>query len=196
MRVMTAISLLTLLGCGSFSAPKKDTFYRLQEPAVAAVTTVDASAPIIYVPPFAASGLHGERALVYAHDDGTALEQYTYHFWIDSPRLLLQQALADQLRATSARRIVLEPTADAVYTVYGRIRKFERRAAGKAGAAEVTLEFQVVSAKSAVAEFERIYSRSVALSDDGMATCASALSQSARDILAEFTRDLRTHWGG
>ena len=40
------------------------------------------------VPPFVASGLHGERALVYAHDDGTSLEQYTYHYRVDSPRLL------------------------------------------------------------------------------------------------------------
>ena len=181
-----------LTGCGSFSPPHKDYFYRL--PELAGGNTLGTSkGALVYVPPFVASGLHGERALIYAHDDGTALEQYTYHYWVDSPRVLLQQALTERLRMGGTLRIITAPSADAQYTVRGYIRKFERRGGNK-GLAEVSLEFEVTPADSDSAEFARAYQRSVALPDNGMASCATALGVAAQDIVASFVTDLEAHW--
>ena len=189
-----AIMLLTtaVAGCGSLSAPPTDKFYRLQpEPQAAAAG--DSAGPVIFVPPFDASGLHSERALVYAAADGTTLEQYGYHFWIDSPRMLLQQALADQLRGSVARQVVLEPSAEAAYVIRGRIRQFERQASG--GVAQVSLAFEVRGRDASVPEFERVYTRSVELDGDSVAAYAAAAGAAARDVIGEFIRDLRTHWG-
>ena len=187
-------ALLTISACGMFSTPRKDVFYRLPEVATSAAV-IATTGPLVYVPPFAASGLHGERAVVYAHDDGTALEQYTYDYWVDSPRLLLQQALVDRLRASGARRVVMEPSVDAGYTVRGRIRKFEKRDAAKGATAEVSLEFELLAADAEVPEFARAYQRTVTVSGDAMATSAAALGQAAQDIVAEFVTDLDGHWG-
>ena len=191
MRVRTLATLLAavlLSGCGA--APRKDMFYRLPEVAGVAAAS-EGEGTVIYVPPFLADGLHGERALVYAHDDGTALEQYTYDYWVDSPRLLLQQALAERLRAGGAQRVVTSPSSETRYTVRGRIRKFERRGAS----AEVSLEFELLSAATEVPVFVRGYERSVPLGDDAMSTCARALGEAAQDELAKFVTDLEGYWG-
>ncbi len=189
--LLGALSVM-LSACGSFATPRKDHFYRL--PEIASSTELSAGeGVVVYVPPFLASGLHGERALIYAHDDGTSLEQYTYHYWVDSPRLLLQAALAERLRVGGARRIVTAPSADAKYTVRGHIRKFERRGTDK-GTAEVSLEFELIEADKDSPEFARAYQRSVALPDDTMASCAAALGQAAQGIVAAFATDLETHW--
>lgn len=184
------LCLLALAGCGA--APHKDSFYRLPETVGSAAVNV-AEGPVIYIPPFVADGLHGERALVYAHDDGTTLEQYTYHYWVDSPRLLLQQALAARLRG--AHRVVTAPSADARYTLRGHIAKFERQGTGKGAKAEVSLEFELLSAATDVPEFARAYQRSVPLADDAMSSCAGALGQAAQDVLASFATDLKAYWG-
>ena len=183
------LCLLALAGCGA--TPHKDSFYRLPDTAVSAAVNV-AEGPIVYIPPFVADGLHGERALVYAHDDGTTLEQYTYHYWVDSPRLLLQQALAARLRG--AHRVVTAPSADARYTLRGHIAKFERQGTGKGASAEVSLEFELLSAATDVPEFARAYQRSVPLADDTMSSCAGALGQAAQDVLTSFVTDLEAYW--
>ena len=187
---LIALGLLALAGCAA--TPPKDSFYRL--PATVASATVKvADGPIIYIPPFVADGLHGERALVYAHDDGTTLEQYTYHYWVDSPRLLLQQALAARLRG--AHRVVTAPSADASYTLRGHIAKFERQGTGKGAKAEVSLEFELLPADTDVAQFARVYQRSVPLADDAMSSCAGALGQAAQDLQAGLVADLEVYWG-
>ena len=188
--MLLGLTLLVLAGCGV--TPHKDSFYRLPDTAAGAAVNV-AEGPIVYIPPFVADGLHGERALVYAHDDGTTLEQYTYHYWVDSPRLLLQQALAARLRG--AHRVVTAPSADARYTLRGHIAKFERQGTGKGASAEVSLEFELLSAATDVPEFARAYQRSVPLADDTMSSCAGTLGQAAQDVLASFVTDLEAYWG-
>jgi ABC-type uncharacterized transport system auxiliary subunit len=189
--LLTAALLVSLTACGG--TPHKDTFYRLPDLSSGDTAVDVSSGAIVYLPPFEADGLHGERALVYAHDDGTALEQYTYHYWVDSPRVLLQQALAERLRG--AHRVVTTPSAEATYTLRGRIRKFERHAGARGATAEVSLEFELLSADTELAEFVRAYQRSVPLADDGVNTCASALGQAAQDVLANFATDLEAYWG-
>ena len=188
--LILALCLLVLGGCGG--TPEKDTFYRLPETTGSAMVTVE-DGPVLYIPPFGADGLHGERALVYAHDDGTTLEQYNYHYWVDSPRQLLQQALAAHLRAT--HRIALTPSADAAHSLRGRIVRFERQAQGKHGTAEVELEFELLSADTDVPVFARRYARSTALPDDEIGSCVGALGRAAQEVLVELATDLEAYWG-
>jgi ABC-type uncharacterized transport system auxiliary subunit len=186
-----ALGLSVLAGCGG--APPKDSFYRLPVfEAGDSMAPVDVG-PIIYIPPFAADGLHGERALVYAHDDGTTLEQYTYHYWADSPRLMLQQALAARVRGT--RRVVTTPSAEARYTLRGRIDCLDVKGTAKGATAEVSLEFELSPVDTDVPEFTRSVKRSVALGDDRTSARAAALAAAAEDALASFVSDLNTNWG-
>lgn len=180
-----------LASCGG--NPPKDSFYRLPPFEAAAVSAASDDGPLIYIPPFESDGLHGERALVYAHGDGATLEQYTYHYWADSPRLLLQQALAARLRG--AHRVVVTPSAEARYTLRGRITRLEIQDAGQGATAEVSLEFELSPVDTDVPEFTRGAKRSVALGDGDIAARAAALAVAAQDALAAFVADMDTHWG-
>jgi ABC-type uncharacterized transport system auxiliary subunit len=169
-------------------------FYRIATAAVTSAAVAETVAPIVYVPPFAASGLHGERAVVYAHADGTALEQYPYDYWIDSPRILLQQALLSALRAEGRVRAVSEPTSEAAFTTRVRLIDFERRATtGENGAAMLTLEFALQGESMALPVFERQYTRTLALSADTVPAAVGALSQAVREVTEEIARDIGAH---
>lgn len=185
LRLLLLIACTVLgAGCGSFSAPKKDTFYRLGDAVTAPNTAV--SGALVHVPPFQTTGLLNERALVYAHADGTALEQYGYHFWVDSPRLLLQQAMIDALAAGPAVRATREPDYRADYLLNGRLRRFERAGKDGAATAELALELELRRGRPAEVLLVRSYTRSLPLADDTPAACAAALATASHEVLREF----------
>lgn len=185
------LGIAALVACGG--TPPKDSFYRLPGIDAGDRPAEISDGPIIYIPPFDADGLHGERALVYAHDDGTSLEQYTYHYWADSPRLLLQQALAVRVRAT--RRVVTTPSAEAGYTLRGRIVRLEVQEAGKGATAEVSLEFELSPVDTDVPAFSRSVKRSVLLGDENISARAATLATAAQDAVVSMAEDLNGFWG-
>ena len=190
-RAAMLVCLIVLSGCGG--TPPKDNFYRLPDAGMGDTAAAVVSGAVIYIPPFDTDGLHGERALVYAHGDGTTLEQYTYHYWADSPRLMLQQALAARLRGE--RRVVTTPSAEARYTLRGRIERLELHDGKQGATAEVKLEFELSSVDTDVPEFARSVTRSVALVENDTRARAGALAAAAQDALASFVGDLNTFWG-
>lgn len=194
---MRAIAILVVLcvmmpnlGCRSLAPPLKDKFYRFNFDSPATTQDFGAADDIIYIPPFKASGLHSERAVIFAHNDGTSLEQHVYHFWIDSPRTLLQHALADHLRAASRAKIVIEPAVNAEFTVRGQVRRFER---SSGGGAQVALSLAFYGEHNAVPEFERDYERSMDVRDNSIAASVAALSTGTAEIFAAFIGDIRHH---
>lgn len=187
-----ALIVMAVAGCGTLSAPPRDQFHRLVPAAVGAAATPAADAPWVFVAPFGASGLHGQRALVYAHADGTSLEQYGYHYWIDSPRVMLQQGLAATLRGTLPARVLTEPGADEGLVVRGRIERFERVDHGDgAGAAVVGLQFDVYRARGAVPVLTRSYEREASLASDDLADYVDATSRATREIFEALAEELK-----
>lgn len=184
------LALIALTGCGA--PPKKDTFYRLPEPAAESPPSAAHGGPLIQVPPFSANGLVSERALVHARADGVTLEQYNYHFWVDSPRLMLQEALSAALASSLDARVVAEAVAGA-HSVRGRIERLER-AGGAAAVARVALAFEVHAPHGGPALFTRRYAREVEPADDSIAACAAALGRASQDMLAEFATELARQW--
>ena len=192
---LIALIFVAMTGCGSLSAPPKDTFYRLDLGLpVPQGESADAK-DVIYLPPFWASGLHSERALVFAHADGTSLEQQVYHFWIDSPRIMLQHALADHLRSVAGARVVLEPATLAAYTLRGRIRRFERTNSGGSDYAQVDLNIALYGSNGSVPEFERNYKSSIPVGGHSIAAGVAALNEGTKQIFTVFTGDLRHYLG-
>jgi ABC-type uncharacterized transport system auxiliary subunit len=157
------------------------------------VETPATSKELFYVPPFRADGLLSERALVYAHAGGTALEQYNYHFWVDSPRALLQQALLDELRSGLQVRVTREASRDANYSVNGRIIRFERASADGSTTAELALEMEFFLRHETVAGFSRGYTRSLKLAEDTPQACATALASASQEVVRQFVGELRNH---
>ncbi len=188
LRMLFCLGLVLLAGCGSLTATPRDHFYRLDVEAGAPPTPARGTQDSVYVAPFAANGLHSERAVVYAHADGTTLEQSAYHFWVDSPRVMLQQALTDYLRE-QGMPATLQRARTTARTVQGRIVRFERGAAD-GGSAEVLLEFEIRGPRGREPGTVRRYARSVPLGDVPMAQAVAALNRATGEIFAEFAQDL------
>jgi len=190
--LVLAFTVVALAGCGTFSAPPRDQFHRLSPVAFGTGGARAVDTPIVFVAPFGASGLHGERALVYAHADGTSLEQYGYHYWIDSPRVMLQQGLAATLRRTLSARVLTEPGAGESIVVRGRIERFERVDHGDAaGAAVVALHFDVYPARGAAPVLTRTYEREQTLETDEPGDYVNATSRATQEIFAALADELR-----
>ena len=184
--------VMALAGCGTLSAPPRDQFHRLVPAAAGAPPAEAGDAPWVFVAPFGASGLHGQRALVYAHADGTSLEQYGYHYWIDSPRVMLQQGLAATLRESLPARVLTEPGADEGLVVRGRVDRFERVDHGDgAGAAVVGLQFDVYPARGTVPLLTRSYEREQPLANDNLADYVDATSRATREIFTALAQELK-----
>jgi ABC-type uncharacterized transport system auxiliary subunit len=190
---VVALLVTVTAGCGSLSPPPKDTFYRLdfELPEVQGASAEERA--VIYLPPFWASGLHSERALVFAHEDGASLEQQVYHFWIDSPRIMLQHALADHIRAAVGARVILEPATAAALTLRGRLRRLERTGSGGSSVAQVAVTLALYEANGSVPKFERDYESSIAASDHSVAAGVAALREGTKQIFTKFSGDLRDY---
>lgn len=190
-QLAVATIALVLSACSSLSAPPRDNFYRLPS-AAKATTTASVTSAAVVVPPLRASGLHGERALVFAHPDGTRLEQYSYHYWIDSPRVLLQQALIERLKSGLGVQAIGEPSAQAEHTVVATIIRFERADDGTTTSAMVELDFDVFNRQSRVPVMSQRYRHSEPLSDDSIAAAAVGIGAASSAVLDQFSNDYRS----
>ena len=194
-RIVVLLLTASLAGCGSLTPPPTDTFYRLNLTSPPVTAGAPVLAGVVAVAPFTASSLHSQRALVYAHANGTSLEQHAYHFWIDSPRLLMQHGLADFARTQGlAEIVVIKPAREAAYEIQGRIERLERVGTGKSHNAEVALALEIYRARSTIPEFTRSYNRSVFVAGDSIAECVNVIGEQTVDIFAAFAQDLRDHF--
>lgn len=188
-RLLLVLVPALLVSCGSMGPPPTDEFYRLLLPAPAAQTMpVSQRNNVAFVAPFQASGLHGERALIYAYEDGTSLSQYHYHFWIDSPRIMLQQALVKHLESALGLTVLDTATRDANYLITGRIHRFERDSSN-GDQTVVALHLEVRTGAAAVPVFSRRYERRQAIAADSVPAAVTAFNQLVAAIFSDFADD-------
>lgn len=185
--------LTTLLcACSTLTPPPRDHFYRVQlEPLE--MKTFDADeGGTIFVAPLSASGLHSERAIISVSADGTTLLQSSYHFWIDSPRHMLQRELADYLSASLARPTTVEPMRGAEYVVRAHIQQFERITGAATPQVVAVLVFEVFAGDTELPVLSRRYARTREVGDATVAGAVRALNAATGEIFAAFAADMQT----
>lgn len=165
---------------------------------------LDASAPMplarpalagtLVVKRFAAEGLLGQRALVYADVDAPqALYQYNYHFWTDAPTAMLQQVTATVLRAAGVAQQVVTPAygAHADHVLSGRIVRLEHLV-GASPMVVVNLELAVLDDSRHELELLRAYRLELPVGAPGVAPAVAVMGDALTQILARFIADI-TH---
>lgn len=179
-------------GCSSLAPPQRDHFYRLNivAPALADPAATDGSPMSLHVAPFAASGMHSERALVLADADGTSLEQCNYHLWIESPRRMLQTTLADYLHVALGTTVLMEPLTGVQLSLRGRIVRFEHESASAGGQAVVALHFELFRAGTDLPLFSRSYEKSLVADGNSMTDVVAAINAATADIFTHVARDV------
>jgi len=114
-----------LSACASPPPVPDDSFYRISP--MAEKPGNQALDGVVEVARFAASGSLGNRPLLMSDRGSNAVTEYHYHFWIESPPILLQTALVSYLRSTKVAAQVVTPelrvTPD--YTVTGHVLRME-----------------------------------------------------------------------
>lgn len=177
---------LALAGCAQAPVPA-DRYYRLL-PAAPRELERPALPGTLLVKRFAADGLLGQRALVYA--DAAApgvLYQYRYHFWADAPGELLQNLTVQMLRAARIAHEVVTPHlgVSARYVLLGRVRRLEHLL-GDAPAVAVSLELAITGAEHDAPIVLGDHQLILPLDEPDVDAAVHAMSEAVGQILAEF----------
>ena len=125
-----SLALITalLIGCGSIEPIPQDTFYRLTELSGEGSARVSPwTEGSVVIKRVRASGIYKDRALAVLKEDGVSLVQSNYHYWNDSPEIMVQRRVFEHaVRSGIAPHVSLEMTEGADYLVSGRLLRFEK----------------------------------------------------------------------
>lgn len=140
--LLLAGSGLVLAACGGGGSVPRDSFYRLTIDDPGRRYGMPVLDGTVEVTRFEADGLTSERAVIY-QESGPALRQYSYHYWVDSPTLLLQEAVVNALRQSRAARRVVTPGARvrSDYQVTGKLNQLQHTI--REGGAEVVIALDI-----------------------------------------------------
>lgn len=196
MRKLAPTLLLTfaLAACASPPLPE-DHYYRLEidTPRAAAPATAPLAGSI-NVERIHMTGIYGERPLLYSSAQApTELRQYHYHYWADNPARLIQEQLADYLRAARLARDVTATSNSATsdFQLSGTVQRFEQRLDGTNAQAYVALELTLQRTADSHRLFSKTYTADVPTRDNTPLAATQGLSQALAQCFAAFSADLR-----
>lgn len=184
------VSVGTLAACGSAPVVPEDAFYRISPQAEKSGDQVIDG--IVEVVRFAASGSMGNRPLLMSSRTTNEVTEYNYHFWIESPPILLQSALVSYLRLANVAAQVVTPemrvTPD--YTITGRVLRFET-VRGTDPAGVVAFELALRNERTDKILVLKEYTADVSASQDRVQDGAVALEQAVNQAFKDFIADIR-----
>lgn len=184
---LLALTASALLACAQ-PAPPADNFYRLDvaQPAVRAGGPVLPG--VLEVNRLEADGVLSERALAWQDKDGS-LARYRYDLWAEAPGALVQDQLAEMLRAQRAADSVVTPDLRVPpdWTLRGKLKRFELLP--EQGKVVARLQLSVVSAKNGQLVLLETYTSEMPSAADPKSATA-ALARATADILSRFAADL------
>jgi len=192
-RLLLACAALAIVTAGCVAGPApRDHFYRL------VVATPAKSGPtlpgLLEVDRFTSDDVLRRPAMLRAQSGSPEVTPYAYHLWVNSPTLMLQQALADYLRAAGAAQTVTTRVAGltAEWQVTGQLRRFDQMGGPDP---KVTVEMELSlrqrlrrNSKSAV---QKVYRAEARADDESPGAAADAFGSAVSTIFEQFTADLR-----
>lgn len=187
------LTLALLSGLAACQQPPviQDQFYRLTI-APAQPAAAPKFSGILEVERLAADGLTAGRPIVYSEaGNNTTLKEYSYHFWVEPPPVMLRDQLAAYLRAARTAGTVVTPDmrANADLVVGGRVRRFER-VVGARSAAVVELELWLRQARDNRLLLLQTYRVEIDAGKDSVADAVDAMNRAVSTILSRFSEDI------
>jgi ABC-type uncharacterized transport system auxiliary subunit len=187
---------LLLGACAMENPPPTDVFYRLDIPQSEIVHTPVTDPRMVEVGRFDAKGTLGDRAIAFTtRSDGQTLEQYSYHFWEETPAVLLRDQMVKYLRASGAFAEVVTPAlrARADLLILGRVLRMEHvvppeEESGPAVA--LSLELTLLDPQTDDVKLLATYTEVVPVADRTVPTATQGLRDALARILARFTTDI------
>lgn len=178
---IVAAAAITLSACGNKPAQTKK-YYRLS-PSAAVTAPKPKPATLVIKRPKALSILGG-RPMVATKEDGS-LVQLSHHFWLESPKVLLQDKLKYWASAHWDSVSYQVPNDDNHHILDSRILAFEKRQK----LAVVSLDFSLYDHDNKLL-FNQTYSFEQAIEGEGFKAFTTALSRAIDAVLTQLTADL------
>lgn len=186
--ISCAAVALGLVACAQPELPD-DNYYRLSVNPPTGGTTILPG--ILEVERFRADGLISGRPIAYTEGKGH-LSEYHYHFWVEPPVDLLQDAMVKFLRGANIASHVVTPELrmDEHYLLTGKIKRLERDlSSGYNVALELELGLKrTVDDKILVL---KTYSRLLKQNGENVHGAVQAINAGLADIYNEFLNDVR-----
>ncbi|NVK20244.1 MAG: membrane integrity-associated transporter subunit PqiC [Methylocystaceae bacterium] len=182
-----AIALM-MAACAQPELPQ-DNFYRLDLSQPTASTPVLDG--VLEVDRFRADGLISGRPLAFTEGKGH-LSEYHYHFWVEPPVDMLQDAMVKYLRTANVATHIVTPELrmNADYFLTGKIMRLERDLANGTKVA-VELELGLKRTRDDKILVLKTYNRLLDQSSSGVNGAVRAIEIALGEIYAEFLNDVR-----
>ncbi|WP_135075660.1 ABC-type transport auxiliary lipoprotein family protein [Terasakiella sp. SH-1] len=183
-----ATSALLLAACAQPELPQ-DHYYRLSVKTPPKMPmSLDG---VVEVERFRADGLISGRPIAYSEGNGH-LSEYHYHFWVEPPVDLLQDAMVNFLRAANIAKHVVTPDLrmDEDYLLTGKIKRLERDLSRQDKVA-VEIEIGLKRTGDDKILVLKTYKRELVQSSSGVNGAVAAMNAALSDIYAEFLLDVR-----
>jgi len=193
MRGLGLCAILLLSGCAATQTVPEDHFYRLSELPAARYSTPPIPG-VLKVERVRAAGIFQERALLFSHTATPQLvERYHYHFWVDTPGVLIRRQLIDYLRRRGIAQLVVgdEPAGQGPMRLQLQLDDLERIVdADGSIRVRVSLETVVTRGSGGRPLMIRRYQRVARVAGRSIPASIRAMDQALGEIYRELARDL------
>jgi cholesterol transport system auxiliary component len=190
--VSALIATVALAACSAPTVPDF-TYYRLPRPASLEAAPKPLFGDIV-VDAFAADGLYGDQALIYATDPSAQeLRQYHYQLWTDPPARVLQRRLIQQLRETNVAGEITDelPASHPAIRISGTILRFDR-APNESGGFIATVALKLrADDEGGAPMLDDYYRAERPTADATMRATVDAYGAALDQVFAAFYADLR-----
>lgn len=179
--------------CGSAPPVPEDQFYRLKAVRSQSAAPAKLLFPgTIEIDRFVADGVTAGRPIVYSEAGKPyQVKEYHYHFWTQSPTVMLRDELVSYLRAANIAKAVVTPevrvTAD--YVLTGKIIRLEK-VIGMPPKAVLEMELGVRKATGGELIFLNTYRIEAASDGPGVDDAVHALNTALSTVYDKFVADL------
>ncbi len=185
---LAALAVAVVAGCAQPPVPR-DHFYRIDAGAPERAFATPPLRGAVMVDRFRADGLVSQRPVVYS-DAAHPFEllQYDYHYWVESPTVMMAYALTDYLRAAGAAGVVDGPDirSAAGCRVSGNIRRFERVLGAGSSVVSVALEIRLTRRNDGAELLFETYRADMRAGDERMTSIVVAFNAALRHVFDQF----------
>lgn len=191
-KVFSLIAVMLLVGgCKSVPAPQEK-FYRL-DPIIGESVSAKKGCGTILVGRLGSRGFAGGRAIVFRNKvDPLQVQRYNYHLWSEPPASMIQDGVAQSLRASGIAEYVITPAerASTEWIVSGVLVRMDHFPESEPPYVELELEIGVVSTANRQTVFFKTYRETEAAVSNSIVDAVKAFNSVFQRILTSIQEDV------
>ena len=196
-RTITLLGLLAFVVVASCAQPPvpRDQFYRLGSGSPQQALDRAPLDGALSVSRLRGEGLVSQRPILFTtREQPNRIEQHNYHYWFESPPLMLRDALIDYLRAANLANVVVsdQDRREAGCSLTGSLRRIEHvTASGEPSVAVIEIEFMLRRVSSDSILLHRTYRAEQTAVDLTMDSTAGAFDQALAALFARLVDEVK-----